>query len=77
MDRQTAITLPEQTYMRLQALAQSTGKPASFYIRAAIEEHLEDMEDITSAEQVLARVRSGQERVYSADEVRKELGLDD
>jgi len=77
MDRQTAITLPEQTYMRLQALVQSTGKSASFHICAAIEEHLEDMEDISRAEQVLARVRSGQEVTSSLNEVEKRLGLAD
>jgi len=63
--------------MRLQALSQSTGKPASFHICAAIEEHLEDMEDISRAEQVLTRVRSGEETTYSLDDVEKRLGLAD
>jgi len=77
MNRQTAIALPEQIYLRLQALSKSTGKPADFYIVRAIEEHLSDIEDVKNAEQVLARIQVGQEFTWSLDAVEAELGLAD
>jgi len=77
MERQTAITLPEQTYLRLQALSKSTGKSADFYIVRAIEEHLNDIEDVKNAEQVLARIHMSQESTWSLDAVEAELGLAD
>lgn len=77
MSKQTAVRLPEETYARLQALAGRTGRTATYYIREAVEEHLDDLEDIYLAEQVLARVRNGEERTYTLDEVEQELGLGD
>ncbi|MCJ8148357.1 ribbon-helix-helix protein, CopG family [Shinella sp. AETb1-6] len=77
MARQTAIRLPDETYERLQALAARTGRTATYYIREAIEQHIEDLEDIYLAEQELERVRRGESRVYSLKEVEDELGLGD
>ncbi|MCD1263294.1 DNA-binding protein [Shinella sumterensis] len=77
MARQTAIRLPDETYERLQALAARTGRTATYYIREAIEQHIEDLEDIYLAEQELERVRRGESRVYSLKEVEEELGLGD
>jgi len=77
MSKQTAVRLEDETYLRLQTLASQTGRTATYYIREAIETHLEDLEDIYLAEQVLERVRRGEERIYTADEVDAELGLSD
>ncbi|UNK39008.1 DUF6290 family protein [Shinella sp. H4-D48] len=77
MARQTAIRLPDETYERLQALAARTGRTATYYIREAIEQHIEDLEDIYLAEQELEHVRRGESRVYSLKEVEDELGLGD
>ena len=77
MARQMAIRLPDETYERLQALAARTGRTATYYIREAIEQHIEDLEDIYLAEQELERVRRGESRVYSLKEVEDELGLGD
>lgn len=77
MAKQTAIRLPDETYERLQALAARTGRTATYYIREAIEQHLEDLEDIYLAERELERVRRGESRIYSLEEVEKELGLGD
>ena len=68
MTKQTAIRLPEETYERLQALAGRTGRTATYYIREAIETHLDDLEDIYLAEQVAERVRRGEEDVLSAND---------
>jgi len=77
MARQTAIRLPDETYERLQVLATRTGRTATYYIREAIEQHLEDLEDIYLAEQELERVRRGESRIYTLKEVEDELGLGD
>lgn len=77
MSKQTAVRIPDETYARLQALAARTGRTATFYIREAIEEHLEDLEDVYLAEQVLERVKRGEERTYTLDEIERDLGLAD
>jgi len=40
-----------------------------------IKNEFDDLEDYHLATQVLERIKSGQEKVYSANEVREELGL--
>lgn len=77
MTRQTAIRLPDETYERLQALAARTGRTATFYIRQAIEEHLDDLEDIYLAERALERLERGETTTRPLKEVMAELGLDD
>lgn len=75
MSKQTAVRLEDETYSRLQALASQTGRTATYYIREAIETHLEDLEDIYLAEQTLEKLRHGEERTYTLDEVERDLGL--
>jgi RHH-type transcriptional regulator, rel operon repressor / antitoxin RelB len=77
MSKQTAVRLPDETYERLRALSERTGRTTAFYIRQAIEEHLDDLEDIYLAERALERLRRGESRTYTLDEVERELGLDD
>lgn len=73
MSKQTAIRLSDETYARLQSLADRTGRTATYYIREAIEEHLDDLEDIYLAEQVLERVRRGEEQTMSPEEFWRDL----
>lgn len=77
MSKQTALRLPDRTYERLQALASRTGRTATYYIREAVEEHLDDLEDMYLAEQVAERVRRGEEATYTLEVVERELGLAD
>jgi RHH-type rel operon transcriptional repressor/antitoxin RelB len=76
MSRQTAIRFPDETYQRLQALAEKTGRTASFYIREAVAEHLEDLEDRYAAEAALTAHRRSGEPALSLDDLDAELGLD-
>ena len=46
-----AVRLPREMEDRLAKLAEKTGRSKSFYIRQALEEHLEEMEDIYLAEE--------------------------
>ena len=73
----TSIRLAPETERRLDFLASQTGRTKAFYLRELIERGLDDMEDYHLAADVLERVRRGRERVYSADDVRDALNLDD
>ena len=72
----TSIRLSPELEQRLDNLASQTGRTKAFYLREMIERGLEDMEDYYLAADVLERVRKGEEPVYSSEEVRAELGLD-
>lgn len=73
----TSINLTPEIEQRLDFLASLTGQSRAYYLQKAIEQGLEDMEDYYRAEAVMARVRRGEEKIYSAAEVRQDLGLDD
>jgi RHH-type rel operon transcriptional repressor/antitoxin RelB len=72
----TSIRLAPEVEQRLDFLATQTGRTKAYYLRQIIESGLEEMEDYYLAAEVLDRVRSGQEPVFSASDVRKDLGLD-
>lgn len=67
----TTIRLDEDTEKRLKNLAEKTGRTKSFYLREAITQHLEDMEDYYLA----AESAKNPGRIYSAAEAKRELGL--
>jgi RHH-type rel operon transcriptional repressor/antitoxin RelB len=71
----TSVRLPEEIEARLDALAKKTGRTKAFYIREMILNQIEDLEDYYLAAQVAERVRKGQEKTYSAKEMRRMLGL--
>lgn len=73
----TLFKLDPDVEQRLDALKALTGQNTQDQVREAILRGLEDMENLASADAVMARVRSGEERIFSSAEIRKELGLDD
>lgn len=73
----TSIRLDPVTEQRLNHLTTATGRTKAFYLRELVERGLEDLEDFYLAENTMQRVRQGQERIYSLDEVERELGLAD
>jgi RHH-type rel operon transcriptional repressor/antitoxin RelB len=77
LDMATSIRLSPEVEKRLDYLAGQTGRTKAFYLREIIEKGLDDMEDYYLATDVLERVRKGEERVYSLDEVENALGLAD
>jgi RHH-type rel operon transcriptional repressor/antitoxin RelB len=68
-----AIRLPPEIEERLENLAKATGRTKTYYVREAILQYLEDMEDTYLA---LQRFEKKGKR-YSMEEVKEELGLAD
>ena len=66
-----AIRLDPEVEKRLELLAKKTGRTKTFYARQAILEHLEDLEDGYLALKRLEKPG----RIFTADEVKRELGL--
>jgi len=77
MTRQIAIRLPDETDSRLAALAAKTGRTKTFYVREAIEAHLEDLEYYYLAAEVSERISSGEESTISLDEMMARYDLED
>jgi len=71
-----SIRLDPEIEARLDQLAAQTGRAKSYYLRELIEGGLDDLEDFYLADATMERVRKAQEKIVSATEVRKELGLD-
>jgi len=68
-----AITLPSDIEGRLTNLAARKGRTAIYYARKAIREYIEDMEDY----ELGMRVLENPGRIYTMEEVKVELGLED
>jgi len=73
----TSVRLSKDDEDRLARLAERTGRTKAFYVRKMIEDGLDDAEDYYLGMQVLERIERGEEKTYSAAEVRARLGLDD
>lgn len=69
-----SVRLPEEVEARLEALAQKTGRTKTFYIREAIIEHLDDLEDYYLA---LERSQNSDGEPVSLEDVIACLGLAD
>ena len=73
----TSIRLDDETERRLARLAERTGRTKAYYLRELIARGLDEVEEAYLAAATLERVRAERERVFSAEQVRNELGLDD
>lgn len=71
-----SIRLPHEIEKRLENLATQTGRCKSFYVKEAILEHLDDIEDIYLAEKRLERICSGRTQTVPLQEVMKRYGMD-
>jgi RHH-type rel operon transcriptional repressor/antitoxin RelB len=73
----TSIQLDPVTEQRLDRLAAQTGRTKAYYLRELVKNGLDDLEDYYLADATMERVRKGEEKVYSTEEIREDLGLDD
>lgn len=67
-----AVRLPNEIEKRLDALAKKTGRTKTYYVREAIIDHLEELEDIYLS---LDRLEKPAKR-WSLDDLEKEIDLD-
>ena len=72
-----SLRLPEEIEARLGVLAKTTGRTKSYYAREAILAHLEDLEEIYLAGEVLNRIKRGEEQTYTFEEIKARHGLAD
>ncbi|HEY0306986.1 MAG TPA: TraY domain-containing protein [Acidobacteriaceae bacterium] len=72
-----AVRLSAEIETRLDKLARRTGRTKTFYVREAIINQLDDLEDIYLAEHSLANIESGKSRTTALTEVLKRHGLAD
>lgn len=73
----TSIRLDSAIEQRLDHLAAQTGRTKAYYLRELVTNGLDDLEDYYLAAATMELVHKGEEKVYSAEKVRKDLGLDD
>jgi RHH-type rel operon transcriptional repressor/antitoxin RelB len=71
-----AIRLSEDLEKRLDNLAKLTGRTKTFYARQAIEQHLDDLEDIYLAEQRLTEIRAGRTQTIALEDILKRYGME-
>jgi RHH-type rel operon transcriptional repressor/antitoxin RelB len=71
-----AIRLPQSIEKRLETLARRTGRTKTYYVREAILQHLEDLEDMYLAERALARIRNDEEPTIPLEDVMKRHGVE-
>lgn len=69
-----AVRLPATIEKRLDRLAKRTGRAKSFYVREALLNHLEDLEDIYIAEKRLEDLRTGRSHTIPLEDVMREHG---
>jgi RHH-type rel operon transcriptional repressor/antitoxin RelB len=72
-----AIRLPEDLEKRLENLAKRTGRTKTFYARQAIEQHLDDLEDLYLAEQRLTEIRAGRTQTVPLEDIMKHYDVED
>lgn len=70
-----AVRLPPEVLERLDALAKATGRSKSYYVREALLEHLDDLEDVYLAESRIEDVRAGRSDTVPLRQLMKKHGL--
>jgi RHH-type rel operon transcriptional repressor/antitoxin RelB len=73
--RQINIRIDNALISRLECLVMRTGRTKSFYVKEALKEHLEDLEDIYLAQARLNNVKSGETKVVSWERLKERNGL--
>ena len=71
-----SIRLPEDLKNRLDALSATTGRPAAFYLREALEEHITELEYTYQLQAEAEAIRRGELTTISHQDLKTEFGLD-
>ena len=70
-----AIRLDAETEQRLNNLAAQTHRTKSFYVKQALLEYLDDLEDIYLAKKELEDIKAGRSDIVSWQDVKGTAGL--
>ncbi len=71
-----AVNLPADLEKRLEDLARKTGRDKSDYVREAIAEHLDDLEDLYLAEERFRQLQAGKDSTISLTDLMKIHGME-
>ncbi|RCL02117.1 MAG: antitoxin RelB [Candidatus Tokpelaia sp. JSC188] len=71
-----AVRLPSEIESRLEELARATGRTKTFYVREAILEHLDNLEDVYLAEREMEEIKSGRSQLMSLEKVLEDYGVE-
>jgi RHH-type transcriptional regulator, rel operon repressor / antitoxin RelB len=74
-DKHFMLVIRQPVEKRLEKLACRTGRTKTFYVREAILQHLEEIEDIYFEEEWLERIRGGEEPTVLLPDVMKRHGV--
>lgn len=77
MTTATSVKLSDETAAKLERLAARTGRSKSYYLREAVETHINHLVQEYEILETSQNVRSGRERTYTLAEVEKILDLGD
>lgn len=72
-----SIRLPNDVAEGLQRLADRTGRSKTSYVREAICEHLDDLEDIYIAEERLSESRAARSESMPLEQLMSRYGMED
>lgn len=70
-----SVNFSEDVEQRLDHLAKETHRTKTYYIQQAVEDFLEEQEDYYLALAVKERIDSGEEKLYTLEEVEKSANL--
>ncbi|MCR4526669.1 ribbon-helix-helix protein, CopG family [Kocuria rhizophila] len=73
----TSVKLSDETGAKLERLAARTGRSKSYYLREAVETHIDQLVRDYEILDTAQNVRAGRERTYSLAEVEDILDLGD
>lgn len=73
----TSVKLSDETGAKLDRLAARTGRSKSYYLREAVETHIDELVREYDILETAQNVRAGRERTYTLDKVEAVLDLDD
>ena len=71
-----SIRLTAEIEDRLEALAKATGRTKTFYVREAILEHIDDLEDVYLAEKRLEDIREGRTKTIPLKKIMNRHGME-
>jgi len=75
MNKRVTIEMPDEMHKLIAEYAARAGAEPDAYMIEVLEQHLEDLHDITAAEAAMERIRNG-EPTYTLEEVKQRLDLE-